>query len=44
MSLNNQLFGNLYPYRELIESDDEDGKETNNDNEDFEITENALAS
>ena len=42
--LNNQLFGNLYPYRELIESDDEDGKETNNDNEDFEITENALAS
>lgn len=42
--LNNQLFGNLYPYRELIESDGEDGKETNNDNEDFEITENALAS
>lgn len=42
--LNNQLFGNLYPYRELIESDDEDGKETNNDNEDFEITENSLAS
>lgn len=42
--LNNQLFGNLYHYRELIESDDEDGKETNNDNEDFEITENALAS
>ena len=42
--LNNQLFENLYPYRELIESDDEDGKETNNDNEDFEITENALAS
>lgn len=42
--LNNQLFGNLYPYRVLIESDDEDGKETNNDNEDFEITENALAS
>lgn len=42
--LNNQLFGNLYPYRELIESDDEAGKETNNDNEDFEITENALAS
>ena len=44
--LNNQLFGNLYPYRELIDSDDEDedDKETNNENEDFEITENALAS
>lgn len=42
--LNNQLFGNLYPYCELIESDDEAGKETNNDNEDFEITENSLAS
>ena len=42
--LNNQLFGNLYPYLELIDLEDEEEKESNEENDDFEITENALAS
>ena len=42
--LNNQLFGNLYPYRELIDLEDEDEKESKEENDDFEIPENALAS
>lgn len=42
--LNNQLFGNLYTYLELIDLEDEEEKESNEENDDFEITENALAS
>ena len=42
--LSNQLFGNLYPYTELLKLEDQDSNNEENQNDDFELTDTTFAS